>query len=269
MKRREARRSAEIENESKGSSRMSLPRKKVESLESHRRQKGDVGALSEYLLITLSEHNSPAAEAFRILRTNLLYAFVDAPPRTIMLTSPGPREGKSTICANLGVVLGQASKRTLIVDCDFRGPVQHEILGLSDSRGIVNVLAGDYELHDVRQETPVPNLSVLPVGPIPPNPTELLGSRTFAKVLDRARREFEYVLIDAPPTQPVSDALILASQVDGVLLVIDAGSTQKEAIRRSMRSLEAVGANVLGTVMNNAIVPEESYYGGGTYGYVK
>jgi receptor protein-tyrosine kinase len=221
-------------------------------------------------LIALTKPDGAAAEAFRTLRTNLLYAVVvDAPPRAIMLTSPGPREGKSVICANLGVVLGQASKRTLIVDCDFRGPSQHEICGLSNSLGAVNVLTGDRELREAWQQTPVSNLSVLTVGPLPPNPAELLGSRSFAELLDRARREFEYVLIDAPPTQPVSDALILASQVDGVLLVIDAESTRKEAAQRSMRSLEAVGANMLATVMNNAMAPEASYYGGGTHGHVE
>lgn len=251
----------------KGSSPRELQRLTLERQGKSRRvRKGDQDPSFEYL-ITLSENDSPAAEAFRTLRTNLLYAVVGAPPSPVMITSPNPREGKSVICANLGVVLAQAGKHTLIVDCDLRAPNQQEIFGLHNNPGMVNVLAGDCGLHEALQEGPVPDLSVLTVGPVPPNPTEVLGTRIFAELLDRVSREFEYVLVDAPPTQPVSDALILASQVDGVLLVIDSGGTRKETVRRSMRSLETVGANLLGTVMNNMMASDASYYGGGTYGH--
>jgi capsular exopolysaccharide synthesis family protein len=203
-------------------------------------------------LITLSGHDVPAAEAYRVLRTNLLYAAVDTPTRAIVLTSPGPHEGKSIICANLGVTLAQANKRTLIVDCDFRSPFQHEIFELSRSRGIANILAGECEMSEVREESLVPDLSVLPVGSVPSNePAELLGSPRFAEVLNRARQEYEYVLVESPPTELASEALILASECDCVLLVIDSKSTRKEAARQSVQRLEAVGANVLGTVIHN------------------
>ena len=215
-------------------------------------------------LVTVLEPTSAAAEAYRTLRTNLLYAVVDVPPRVVTLTSPGPREGKSTACANLGVLLAQAGKSALLMDCDFRKPVLHKIFELRNFRGVVNVVTGEYGIQEVWQE-PLPRLKVLPAGPIPPNPAELLGSRRFAEFLDQMRQEFDYVLIDAPPVELVSDPVILASQSDGVLLVLDSQNTRKISLRRSMRSLEAVGANVLGTIMNNVEDGKEQYYYG--YGY--
>ncbi|MGB3681956.1 MAG: CpsD/CapB family tyrosine-protein kinase [Rubrobacteraceae bacterium] len=215
-------------------------------------------------LITLLEPSSRASETYRTLRTNMFYSITDTPPKVIVLTSPSPREGKSTTCANLGVVLAQADKNTLIVDCDLRKPVVHKVFGLRNIHGLVNVLAEERSLQDVWEE-PIKSLKVLSVGPVPPNPAEVLSSQRFAQFLDRVRREFDYVLIDAPPTNLVSDPIILASQGDGVLLVLDSQNTRKGAVRQSMRSLEAVGANVLGTVMNNTKGTEGRYYGGYTY----
>jgi len=210
-------------------------------------------------LVTLVDQDGLAAEDYRSLRTNLFYAFVDAPPRAIVTTSPGPREGKSTTCANLGVALAQAGRSTLLLDCDLRKPVVHEIFGLRNIRGVVDVLAGTRELREV-WHSPVPNLRVVPTGPIPPNPAELLSSRRFQQMLEEARGQFDYVLMDAPPVEAVSDPVILATHSDGVLLVIDAQNTRKGAVRRAMRSLEAVGARVLGTVLNNAGETEGGYY---------
>ncbi len=211
-------------------------------------------------LVTLIDPTSVAAEAYRTLRTNLLYALVDNPPKVIVMTSPGPQEGKSTTCANLGIVLAQADKRTLILDCDLRKPVVHKVFGLRNIRGIVDVLVGQRRVEDVWQE-PLLGLKVLPVGPLPPNPAELLSSRRFAEFIASVRKQFDYVLIDAPPIGLVSDPAVLATQGDGVLLVLDAQKTRKTALRESMRSLEAVGANVLGTVMNNIKKGKGGYYG--------
>lgn len=215
-------------------------------------------------LVTIMEPTSTAAEAYRTLRTNLFYAITDAPPRVVALTSAGPREGKSTTCANLGVVLAQADKSILIVDCDFRKPVVHKIFGLRNLRGVVNVLAGEHALQEIWQE-PLSGLKVATVGPLPPNPAELLSSSRFAQFIEQVRREFDYVLIDAPPVELVSDSAILATQSDGVLFVVDAQKTRKRAVRQSMRSLGAVGATVLGTVMNNAKGDVSPYYYGYTY----
>src|SRR5215217_2944900 len=217
------------------------------------------------LLVTALDPTSAAAEAYRTLRTNLLYgAFLDEPAKVIVLTSPGPGEGKSTTCANLGVVLAQAGKNTLILDCDFRKPVLHRLFGVRNVRGVVDALAGERKLQENWKE-PMEGLKVVTVGPVPPNPTELLGTRRFSELLASLREEFDYVLIDAPPVGMVSDPAILATQGDGVLLVSDAQNTRKGSVRQAMRSLEAVGAPVLGTVMNNVEVPKgDNYY---YYGY--
>jgi capsular exopolysaccharide synthesis family protein len=211
-------------------------------------------------LVTALDPTSAAAEAYRTLRTNLLYgAFLDEPAKVIVLTSPGPGEGKSTTCANLGVVLAQAGKNTLILDCDFRKPVIHRLFGFRNVRGVVDALAGERKLQENWKE-PMEGLKVVTVGPIPPNPTELLGTRRFSELLASLREEFDYVLIDAPPVGMVSDPAILATQGDGVLLVSDAQNTRKGSVRQAMRSLEVVGANVLGTVMNNVETSEAGYY---------
>lgn len=201
-------------------------------------------------LVTLSDPEGLASEAYRSLRTNLIYALVDDPPEVIVVTSANPQEGKSTVCANLGVVLAQADRSTLILDCDLRRPSLHSIFGLRNVRGLVNVVASGEEARSVWQG-PLENLKVITSGPIPPNPTELLGSKRFSEFLSSVRRDFDYVLLDTPPVGLVSDPSILASQGDGALLVLDAQKTRKAALRQSRRSLEAVGANVFGTVMSN------------------
>jgi receptor protein-tyrosine kinase len=217
-------------------------------------------------LAMILDPEGAAAEAYRLLRTNLLYGLADDHPKAIVLTSPGPREGKSTTCANLGVALAQANKKTLLVDCDLRKPVMHKIFGSRNFSGVVNVLAGERGVQEVLRE-PLPGLSVITGGPPPPSPAELLGSRRFAEFLEWARGEFAYVLIDAPPVEPVSDPVVLATQADGVLLVLNAQNTRKGALRQSIRSLEAVGANVIGTVVNNFKAPRGKYYGYGSYAY--
>jgi capsular exopolysaccharide synthesis family protein len=209
-------------------------------------------------LVTVLQPTNAASEAYHALRTSLLYAMVDAPPKVIVLTSPGFGEGKSTICANLGVVLAQAGKQTLILDCDLRKPEMHRIFRLRNVYGVVNVLAGEYDLPEVWQE-PLEGLKVVTAGALPLNPAELLSSRRFADFVGRARQMFDYVLIDVPPIALVSDPAIVAVQGDGILLVLDAQKTRKASVRQSVRSLRAVGANLLGTVMNNVNVSEETY----------
>jgi capsular exopolysaccharide synthesis family protein len=213
--------------------------------------------LTKYLT-TVSAPDSAGSEAYRTLRTNLLYSFTDNPPKSILLTSPGPGEGKSLTCANLGVVLAQADKRTFIVDCDFRRPAIHKLFGLKPTWGIADVLVGESSLQEVWTE-PTPGLKVASVGYIPPNPAELLSSRHFSEFLASVRQEFDYVLLDAAPLAAVSDAAIVAVQADGVLFVVDAQKTRKQAVQRGIRSLEAVGANVLGTVMNRVKATEQDY----------
>jgi putative peptide zinc metalloprotease protein len=211
-------------------------------------------------LVSLLDPSSRASEAYRTLRANLLYAFVDHPPQVIVVSSPGSEEGKSTTCANLGVALAQVDKNVLIVDGDLRRPAMHRIFGVSNAFGLVSVLVGERGLQDACQEV-LPGLRVLTAGPAPPNPAELLSSRRYAELVRRLRGDFDYVLVDTPPMDRVSDPVILAIHGDGILLVVDARNTRKGSVRRSMKELEAVGANVLGTVMNNGEVA-----GGGSYG---
>jgi capsular exopolysaccharide synthesis family protein len=236
----------------------SLPQKEVQKATDGRNLSGS--------LVTALDPTDAASEAYRRLRTNLLYAFVDAPPSVIMVTSPGSAEGKSSVCANLGVVLAQAGKNTLIVDCDLRRPMMREIFGLPGSDGLVNVLVGEQALQDVYQE-PLPDveLKVLTAGILPPNPAELLDSRRFSELLATVRAEFDYVLVDSSPAGMVSDPIILATKVDGVLLTLDARKTRRGDVRRAMRGLTTVGADVLGTVMNRVIASKSDYYHGGTY----
>jgi capsular exopolysaccharide synthesis family protein len=211
-------------------------------------------------LVTVASPDDVASEAYRTLRTNLLYALKDGPSKVIVVTSPGPIEGKTITCANLGVVLAQADKNVLILDCDLRKPTLHKIFGLRNLRGVVDLLTGERNLQEVWQESPLLGMKIVTAGPIPPNPAELLYSSRFAQLLDQARQGFDIVLLDSPPTQLGSDPLILAAQGDGVLLVIDLQDTRKGSVRHSMRSLEAAGANLLGTVMNNVELSRGGYF---------
>jgi capsular exopolysaccharide synthesis family protein len=217
-------------------------------------QKGTKKGEPSSSLVTVLDPASSTAEAYRTLCTRLLSAPGDALPKVVVITSPaGSAEGKSTFCANLGVVLAQTGKNTLVVDCDFRRPVMHEIFGLRSIRGVVDVLGGAQGLPEVCQE-PLSGLSllkVLTVGPPPQNPAELLGSQRLSEFFTNVRKQFDYVLIDSAPIGFVSDPIVLSIQGDGVLLTLGK-KTRKEDLRHAMRSLEGVGANVLGTVMNNA-----------------
>lgn len=209
-------------------------------------------------LMTLSEPMSAAAEAYRTLSTNVLYADgYDA--KVILLTGPGTGEGKSTTCANLAVVMAQAGRSVLLVDCDLRRPAIHGMFGLRNVFGLVDVLTGERNLRDVCQE-PMTGLKLVTAGSALPIPAEVLSSRRLSGFLQEVRQEFDCILLDAPPLESTSDPAILAAQVDGVLLVFDARGTRKGALRRSIRRLEAVGANLLGTVMNNVRPSEGSYY---------
>jgi len=217
------------------------------------------GALSEQL-VTLLDPAAVASEAYRSLRTSLLYAVAHAPPTVTLITSPGTADGKSTTCANLAVLLAQAGKETLVIDGDLHEPSLHKIFAVPNVNGVVNVLSGEYDLSEVCTE-PFPGLKILSTGPIPPNPTELLISDHFAELIGQARPLFDHVLIDSPPMELVSDPMIIATQADAVLLVLDALTTSKESLRKAMRNLEAVGTKVLGTVVNKAPKTEIDRYG--------
>jgi capsular exopolysaccharide synthesis family protein len=213
-------------------------------------QKDEVDALSEQL-VTVLDPAAVASEAYRSLRTSLLYAVANTPPTVILITSPGLMDGKSTTCANLAVVLAQAGKETLVIDGDLHEPSLHKIFGVPNVNGMVNVLSGEYDLSAVCTE-PFPGLKILSTGPIPPNPTELLISGRLAPLIGQARQSFDHVLIDSPPAELVSDPMIIATQADAVMLVLDSEGTGKGSLHRTVHDLKAVGANVVGTVINKA-----------------
>jgi len=222
-------------------------------------QNDNVDALSEQL-VTVLDPASVASEAYRSLRTSLLYAVANTPPTVILITSPGLMDGKSTTCANLAVVLAQAGKETLVIDGDLHKPSLHKIFGVPNVNGMVNVLSGEYGLSEMCTE-PFPGLKILSTGPIPPNPAELLISGRLAPLIGKARQLFDYVLIDSPPTELVSDPMIIATQADAVMLVLNYEEPSKASMHRAVHDLEAVGANVVGTVMNKAPKTETRRYG--------
>lgn len=215
------------------------------------RMKGDEGRSPIYMLASVLYPRSPAAEAYRTLRTNIEFASVDQPARTILVTSAIPGEGKTTTAANLAAVFAQTGHQTLLVDADLRKPGVHRIFDVPNAAGLTNLLrSDDVRVQDVTVQTEQDHLSVVTTGPLPPNPAELLRSTRMRTVLERLAADAEFVVLDSPPLQAVTDAAILSSLVDGTVLVIDAGRTRSGAVRNGREALAKVGARVLGVILN-------------------
>ena len=211
-------------------------------------------------LTTFNDPKSPVAEAYRSIRTNLQFSGVDKEMKVVEVTSAIPNEGKSTIIASLGIVLAQAKKKVLLLDCDFRNPTQHKLLGLHN-RGLTNFMSRGEDFHDYIQNIEQDNIDILASGPIAPNPSEMLMSQKMQNLLDTARQEYDYVLIDTPPIMPVTDAAVLGAKVDGVMIVIASGQDKPELVQAAKTRLVQGGANILGCILNKVQV------GGGRYGY--
>jgi len=201
--------------------------------------------------VVVRSPRSAAAEAYRALRTNLQFSSLDRELKTILVTSAGDGDGKTTVAANLGVAMAESGKRVLLVDCDLRRPGLHEVFGLPVVPGLSNALLGESGELPVSTTT-VAGLSVLTAGDRPPNPAELVASARLTRLLARVREEYDYVIIDSPPAGLVADAAVLASAADGVIMVVSAGRTKRDAARRAKEQLERVGARLLGVVLNNA-----------------
>jgi protein-tyrosine kinase len=203
-------------------------------------------------LITISEPRSPISEAYRALRTNLDFASLDKTLKTLVVTSAGVGEGKSTTLANLAVVSAQAGRKVLLVDADLRRPTLHQIFGLNNDTGLTTAMMDEAALAlPPLQETGVEGLSVLTSGPLPPNPAELMGSRRMEEVIATLTEWADQVFFDTPPVVAVTDAAVLATKVDGVLLVISAGKTRREYARTAVQRLEQINARLVGTVLTN------------------
>ena len=215
------------------------------------RMKGDQGRSEIYRLATLLQPRSPAAEAYRTLRTNIEFAAVDQPVRTLLVTSSIPSEGKTTTAANLAVAFAQAGRQVLLVDADLRKPGVHRIMNLPNAHGLTTLLRGDdVGVDALTYATEQADLRVLTTGALPPNPAELLGSQRFRSVLARLTESADLVILDSPPLQAVTDAAILSALSDGTLLVVDAGRTRRGAVRQGREALAKAGARVLGVALN-------------------
>lgn len=221
-------------------------------------------------LVALNQQ-SLRSEGFRTVRTNIQYVDVDNPPRAIVITSSLPSEGKTTTSCNLAIALAQAGKKTCLVEADLRKPKVADYLGIDGGVGLVDLLTSTRDLDEVLIPWQRGLFSVIPSGPIPPNPSEILGSQQMAHLLESLREQFDVIVIDAPPLLPVTDAAVLAGSADGALLVTRFGRTTKEQLRKSVEVLDNVGARLLGTVLNFVPARGSGYgygsgYGGG-YGY--
>ncbi len=231
------------------------------------RMKGDRARSEIYRLAALLYPRSGASEAYRTLRTNIEFASVDAPIRTLLVTSSVPGEGKTVTAANLAIVFAQAGRRVLLVDADLRKPGVHPLFDLPNAHGLTTLLRSDEaDLDAIAHPTEQANLRVLTTGPLPPNPAELMGSQRMRTVLERLKASADLVVFDSPPLQAVTDAAILSSFLDGTLFVIDAGHSRRRAVRLAREALARAGANVLGVALNRIPARADSdyasYYGG-------
>lgn len=218
-------------------------------------------------LITFTDPKSIYAEQFRTLRTNLEFSQLDKELKSLLVSSSVPAEGKSTVSSNLAFVMAQTEKKVLLVDADLRKPTVHRTFKLNNEQGLTTLLANsDLKFNQVVQHSRELNLYFLPSGPIPPNPSEMLGSASMNILMKELERYFDLIIYDAPPITAVADPQILATKVNGVLLVTRYGFTKKEEVKQAKKALDNVNANLFGFVMNGQPVSESSgYYA--YYGY--
>lgn len=211
-------------------------------------------------LITFEDPKSPISEQYRTIRTNIQFSFIDETMRSLMVTSAGPAEGKSTTAANLAVVFAQQGKKVLLIDADLRKPTMHYTFRLNNYAGLTSVLTHSSSLSSACQETGAENLYVLTSGPIPPNPAELLSSKTMDNCLRELQSEFDLIIFDTPPVLAVTDAQILANKCDGTILVVASGKTEIDAAVKAKELLEAANAKLLGVVLNQRKHREGQHY---------
>jgi len=223
-------------------------------------------------LAMVKDVRSPIAESYRHLRTSLLLSSAGTAPRTILVTSSQPSEGKTTTAINTAFILAQTGAEILLIDCDLRRPRLHVHFNISNARGLTNCLSGEASEIDsvIQSYAQLPNLKVLPSGPMPPNPAELLGSEEMRKLLISLSKKFTHVIVDSPPAISFTDASILSTFVDGVILVVHGGRSSRAVVRRAKQQLLDIGAHIFGVVLNNVKIEKtHDYYYGGYYGYYK
>lgn len=225
------------------------------------------GEAAKRPLLTQTIHQSPRAESFRQLRTNLQFANVGGKAKSVLVTSSVPGEGKSTTATNLAIALAQAGQSVCLIDADLRRPMIHEYLRLERTAGLTTALIGGADINDLLQPWGDDTLYVLTSGQIPPNPSELLGSEAMKSLLARLEEAFDTVIVDAPPLLPVTDAVVLSQHVGGVAVIVGVQKTRTQELSKSMAALELVNANVLGVVLNRLPVKGPDAYTRGYYSY--
>lgn len=211
------------------------------------------------MFIVEKEPKSIAAESYRTLRTNIQYSSFDKPYQTIVVTSSEPGEGKSTTSGNLALCLAQGEKKVILIDCDLRKPSIHKKFKISNIAGLSDVIIGKEEITDVVHRYNK-NLLILTSGKIPPNPSEMLSSKAMNNLLERLKREFDYIILDTPPVQAVTDSQILSTKVDGTILVVRAEKTKGDSVNNAVSLLKKVNANIIGTVLNGVCTDRNKYY---------
>jgi capsular exopolysaccharide synthesis family protein len=220
------------------------------------------GSIETYIL---DNPLSPVAESYRLIRSGLLFSFPDHPPRTLLITSMLQQEGKTTTTDNLAHILAQNDKTILIIDCDMRRPRQHSVFGINNTYGLSNYLSGNIdENRQLIQKTEDGSISMIPAGPVPPNPAELLSSHKMNRILEKFQQQFDFVLLDSPPVLQVTDSLMLGQLVEGTILVVRAGKTTYEMVESGVKKLKDSHIHILGLVLNRV---RESQSGNGYYGY--
>jgi len=222
---------------------------------------------SEHNLVTLVNPKSPISEAYRLLRTNIQFSAIDRCIRVLMVASSKSGEGKTTTVTNLAVTYAQEGKKVLLIDGDLRKPSLHQLFQQSNRVGLTSLLCGQHELAEVIRDTNVDNLSLITSGPIPPNPSEILGSQRMLALLEELKDRFDIILFDTPPVLAVTDSAIISSYCDGVILVVHAGKVKKSLVAKTKSNLEHVQAKLLGVVLNSNSRSKPSdhyhyYYGG-------
>src|SRR5215204_4570610 len=217
-------------------------------------------------LAMIDDVRSPIAESYRHLRTSLLLSSAGQPPKTILVTSSQPSEGKTTTAINTAFMLAQTGAEVLIIDCDLRRPRLHAQFEVTNSKGLTTWLSGERDLENLLQTfAKTPNLKVLTSGPVPPNPAELLGSEEMRRLLGILSERFAHIIIDSPPAISFTDASILSTMVDGVMLVVHGGRSSRAVVRRAKQQLLDVGAHIFGVVLNNVKLESQDYYYSGYY----
>jgi capsular exopolysaccharide synthesis family protein len=211
-------------------------------------------------LITVVQPKSPISESYRTLRTNIHFSSFDKKVKTIVVTSSGPEEGKSTTCANLAVVMAENGCKTILIDCDQRRARLHKLFNASNEKGLSDFLVGNIQFSEAVQKTEIPNLNIITSGTKPPNPSELVGSEKMKKFIEDLNETYDYIILDTPPVIIVTDAQLISTYADGCVLVVAASEVEKAAAVKAKELLEKVKARILGVVLNKIDVKQKSYY---------